>query len=259
MAMVVDAAPLTVAVDLNGRNPSLAVTGTADHSNITSVVDLLERLAAEHEQCVSLDLGGLESADTGAIGKLACSAGAFRDRQKRLRLRNASAAVRSTLDRLSISDAFCVEHECSHDCRPDLCGIVSEAWAVDVFTLPASMAHCQEARIRVDSAAEAVGFSKCQRGDVALAVGEAVANAVEHGRAGSEESRFTVSCVATPERLCVSVSDTGAGFDPHDLPGVEESFLHERGRGIHCIRAVMDEVSFNFEVGTTVRMVKFGR
>jgi anti-sigma regulatory factor (Ser/Thr protein kinase) len=91
-----------------------------------------------------------------------------------------------------------------------------------------------------------------------LAVGEAAANAVEYGRSASAESYFTVSCLATPHKLSVSVSDHGPGFNLDDVPDSPPEPLFERGRGIHCMNAVMDEVGYSFDGGTTVRMMKLG-
>lgn len=258
MAHISNAAPLTISVEADGQQLSLTLAGKADFSNISDVVTVLNRLADEHERCVSLDLSGLESMDTDALKGLAGSAGTFRERRKRLHLKNASDAVHSILDKFLLSDIFCVKHRCAGICNPITCGIAAEAWITDVFTLPCEITHCHEARTRVDLVAEAVGFDKCLRGDIKLAVGEAVTNAAKYGRSNDGTAQFTVSCFATPEKLCVSISDNGPGFTFKDLPSFEDSLFMEHGRGIHCMNAVMDEVTFQFETGTTVRMVKLG-
>lgn len=134
----------------------------------------------------------------------------------------------------------------------------SEPWELDCFTFPAQMLHCHEARLRVDRLADSAGMTDEARADVMLAVGEAVANAVEHGNGGDTNGSFTVRCVATPSRVLVSVSDRGPGFRLDDLPTIEDSLASEHGRGIHCMNAVMDQVSFDFASGTTVRMIKLG-
>ena len=258
MAGTCDEAPLIVDLDLDGNQPSLTVTGKANQSNIGNLADVLDRLADEHSRCVALDLDGLESIDSAAIERLARSAVVFRDHRKRLRLRRASGEVHGVFDRLMISDVFCLKKQCGHKRHPDSCGFAREAWALDVFTLPCQMPNCHEARSRVDCVADAVGFGACRRNDVMLAVGEAVANAGEYGRSASEESYFTVSCLVTPHKLSVSVGDHGPGFCVDDLPDSPRETFLERGRGIYCMNAVMDEVGFSFDHGTTVRMVKLG-
>jgi len=136
--------------------------------------------------------------------------------------------------------------------------VASETWVMDLFTLSSTMVHCHEARLRVDRVAGSVGMADGVRSDIMLAVGEAVANAVEYGNAGDPSGSFTVRCVAIPGRVLVSVSDEGPGFRPDELPSIEGAMFLERGRGIHCMNAVMDEVNFDFASGTTVRMTKLG-
>jgi serine/threonine-protein kinase RsbW len=130
------------------------------------------------------------------------------------------------------------------------------AWNMDVFTLTSVSTNCREARTRVDRVAQAMGMSGGARADVMLAVGEAVANAIKHGNASNPEGSFTVCCMAAESTLYISVNDPGPGFRPAELPAIEDAPFRECGRGVHCINAVMDEVSFDFSHGTTVRMVK---
>jgi len=256
MAVVVNrpAAPLAVVVD-EGPRPALAVAGNADYSNISKLVCVLDRLADERERCVSLDLAGVESIDAAALAHIASSASVYKDRQLRLHLKETSVAVREMIDRHALSDIFC-EEECRHESCPGNCGVATAAWEMEVFTLPCRMEHCAEARARVNRVAETVGFGKCRRDDIALAVGEAVANAIRHGGADSSENTFTVSCLGTVEKVSVTVSDGGPGFSIEALPTLEEALFQEHGRGVHCMRTLMDEVVFDFSEGTTVRMVK---
>lgn len=258
MAQAIQAAPISISILRQGLRPFIRLAGTADHSNIARVVDILDRLADEEERCVSLDLVQVESMDARALEGLAGSVGVFKERNKRLHLHDASAPVREMLDRHVLSDAFCCRKDCLHECCPHICGAASKAWEIDVFCFPSCMSMCHEARERIDRVAETVGFSNCHRSDIMLAVGEAVTNAVRYGHSGDEKAYFTVSCVATAEKLSVSVSDNGPGFSLEDIPSFEEALFMEHGRGIYCMNAVMDEVNFHFENGTTVRMVKLG-
>lgn len=241
----------------DGCQPSIVVKGRANYSNIGRLIKALEHLAREHEQCVCVDLSGVERMDTAALESLAGSAGAFRARQRRLRLVDASAPVRKLLDRLMLTDLFCTEGECRAGTTPGACCVATREWNLDVFSLPCVMTSCREARKRVDQVAATVGFSGSARADVMLAVGEAAANAVKHGAKRGAKSHFTVSCICTPDKLCVSVSDRGPGFDADRVEGPREPYV-EQGRGLMCITAVMDDVSFHVESGTTVRMVKLG-
>lgn len=256
MARAIEAAPITINVDLDGHQPSLSVVGKANKSNINNIVSVIDRLIGENVSCISLDLSGLESIDTAALTKLAHSADTLRHQQKRFHLSSASREVKDTFDQYNFSSIFCPASDCRNCRRPHDCCFATETWAVDVFTLPSAMSNCQEARNRVDSIAERVGFCKNSRSDIMLAVGEAVSNAIRHGSKDKDCTSFTVSCVATTEKLSVSISDNGPGFNPAELPAPIESLFLEHGRGIRCMKAVMDEVSFSFNSGTTVRLVK---
>lgn len=255
--MVVDSAPLRVAVDLGGRQPSLAVAGKADHSNICPVLSVLDTLAGENDRCVSLDLHEMESSDAVAVEKLACSACVLKDQGKRLHLGDTSDDVRGLVDGLGLAELFCDKQGGCLECEPYARTAAVDAWSGDRFCFSSSIDCCQKARNRVDQVADRVGFSKSDREDIMLAVGEAVTNAIQHGQNGSGPESFSVGCVASSGKLCVLVTDHGCGFDPEALPGLDDVMLLERGRGIHCIRAVMDELTFHFGGGTTVRMVKY--
>ena len=92
---------------------------------------------------------------------------------------------------------------------------------------------------------------------IGLAVGEALANAIVHGNHCDPEKTVRIF-VAVNEYgdLLVSVKDSGLGFDPSWLPNpiAAENLLVPHGRGIFLIRELMDEVHFNFDHGTEVRM-----
>ena len=90
--------------------------------------------------------------------------------------------------------------------------------------------------------------------DIRLAAGEALSNAVEHGRR-SRSSGFSVHCTFEGDALTIEVRDSGEGFSwPPDRPAVEPD---ERGRGfgIFLMRRLMDDVTFARN-GTVVRLVR---
>jgi anti-sigma regulatory factor (Ser/Thr protein kinase) len=90
-----------------------------------------------------------------------------------------------------------------------------------------------------------------------LAVREAIANAMVHGNHCDPEKGVRIS-VAVNENcdLFVSVKDSGPGFDPDGLPNpvAPENLLAPHGRGIFIMRQLMDQVDFEFDHGTEVRM-----
>jgi anti-sigma regulatory factor (Ser/Thr protein kinase) len=100
----------------------------------------------------------------------------------------------------------------------------------------------------------ACGFAGTDLADVETAVGEALANAAEHGhRPGSG---FEVRVHLDRERVVIEIEDEGGGFPGAPGPAAA-SPPHDalRGFGIYLMRQLMDEVSFD-ERGTCVRLTK---
>ncbi len=95
--------------------------------------------------------------------------------------------------------------------------------------------------------------------NIALAVREAIANAIVHGNHCNRAKAVGVS-VAVNENcdLLIVVRDSGSGFDPSKLPNptAGENLLANHGRGIFLMRQLMDEVDFKFDHGTEVRMLR---
>jgi anti-sigma regulatory factor (Ser/Thr protein kinase) len=102
--------------------------------------------------------------------------------------------------------------------------------------------------------ARAAGFSGDDLCDIEFAVGEALANAVEHGH--SVGATIEVRCALRGNALVVEVKDEGSGFTrrrSHGPPSPRGSY--ERGYGIYIIKSLMDDVTYS-EQGTRVKLVK---
>ena len=96
------------------------------------------------------------------------------------------------------------------------------------------------------------GFPQQQLSDIETAIGEALANAAEHGH--RVESRFDVRIFVERAMLVIEVQDDGAGFVAQPL---DDEPVHDapRGFGIYLMRHLMDEVDYNAG-GTCVRLAK---
>ncbi|MFZ0292594.1 MAG: ATP-binding protein [Candidatus Sulfotelmatobacter sp.] len=98
-----------------------------------------------------------------------------------------------------------------------------------------------------------------KRFEVALAVQEALANAVVHG-CGNDPSRQVRCRLQTDSqgRIVIIVTDPGPGFTPQVLsdPKQGEKLYADHGRGVYLIRQLMDEVHFE-QPGNEIRMWKY--
>jgi serine/threonine-protein kinase RsbW len=93
---------------------------------------------------------------------------------------------------------------------------------------------------------------------IEIAINEALANAVIHGNHENQEKQVHVACRCSMDgEVLVSVRDEGEGFDSRVVPDPTEAqrLLLPHGRGLHLMKALMDEVMFE-ENGTVVRMRK---
>jgi serine/threonine-protein kinase RsbW len=120
-----------------------------------------------------------------------------------------------------------------------------------------------EASKTATAIAEHIGMSPDRIDEVRMAVVEACINALEHSRAVDREVFVTFEVLGDkePEKLRITVRDSGVGFAPEDLtePTIEDKLKSQRKRGwgLKIIRGLMDEVEIHSNSeGTTVVMSK---
>lgn len=93
-------------------------------------------------------------------------------------------------------------------------------------------------------------------GKYMLSVVEGMSNAIIHGNKLSNDKKVTYRYSITPERIEVSITDEGPGFDPALLPDptAEENLDRDCGRGIFLMRHLSDTLTFT-NGGRTVNMM----
>jgi anti-sigma regulatory factor (Ser/Thr protein kinase) len=107
-----------------------------------------------------------------------------------------------------------------------------------------------EIRRRVGEYAESSGAN---RGDVELAVAEAVGNAVVHAFEGRDDGVITVRAViAGPDQLVVEIADTGFGINAH-------ARNPRAGFGLPIIGALTDSVEIQTGNRGTRLVLRFPR
>ena len=102
------------------------------------------------------------------------------------------------------------------------------------------------------------GAAQKTEGEVGTAIYRALSNAVVHGNRENPEKQVHVTCRCSMDgQLLITVRDEGEGFDSGEVPdlAMTERRLLTHGRGLHIMKTLMDEVSFE-ENGTVVRLRK---
>ena len=127
------------------------------------------------------------------------------------------------------------------------------------FNAPSRAGAVSRIRARVRRFARSISFTPDDLDDICIAVGEASTNALKHGHS-SNQPTIGVRMEKSETALKVFISDAGPGFDPSKVCPPCDGDLCECGRGIMCMRALMDEVHFEaLNPGTRVELVKYAR
>ncbi len=127
-----------------------------------------------------------------------------------------------------------------------------------VLHLPRDAASVPVSRQVLDSCLDTLGVIPDTRADIALALSEACANAIQHAGRGEE---YQVEVKARNGRCAIEVVNTGTGEEWADgtvLNTDPVPATAEHGRGLKIMRAVVDnlELSGNEGQGTTVHFEK---
>lgn len=106
-----------------------------------------------------------------------------------------------------------------------------------------------------------MNFPDEERDSIAIAVTEAVNNAIIHGNELEEGKKVHVEFSINTDILTIMVQDEGGGkgFDPDELPDPldPENILKESGRGVFILKSLMDEVNFEFsQRGCKLTLIK---
>lgn len=245
------------------HSPMVTLVGEVDSAGCGRITDVLGRLLESGYNSPRMDLAGVSSMDSeGLLGVLKwCSQ--FSESHGGFKVVSVNPLVKSLFEIAGCSDVVCQSEEYSippyHSRQPITdCLAVAGDLEIRSFSVAGKLDSCKIVRDRIAQTTAAMRFTDDEQGDIKLAVGEAISNAIRHGCRENSDERVTIRVLATTDKLVVEMTDAGPGFIPDAAPELsDEPLLPEGGMGIRCMRHCMDEVSFQFLEGTTVRLVKF--
>ena len=126
--------------------------------------------------------------------------------------------------------------------------------------LESTLDSVDEAESLVLQSATEAGFEEEDHHKLGMAVREAMVNAVVHGNRYNSKKKVHLAVEQFPDRLRITITDEGEGFERTDLPDplAEENLLRHSGRGIFIIRAFTDEFAVRRMTpsGTEVTLMK---
>ncbi len=104
--------------------------------------------------------------------------------------------------------------------------------------------------------AETYALPGSVRRSVNVALDELLANELSHGMAGRDTGSVTVEVELDQDRVKVTITDNGPQFDPFSQAAPDTTLsIDERaigGLGIHLVRQLMDDVSYERRDGRNV-------
>ena len=126
------------------------------------------------------------------------------------------------------------------------------------MNVPGRPEYVGTVRIAIAHAASRAGFDIEAIEDIKVAVSEACTNIVCHAHDNSDSS-YDVTMDLEETKITISIHDSGSGFGLDDYVEPDPGEVKGSGLGIFIIRALMDEVDIQSELGagTDIRMTKY--
>ncbi len=135
------------------------------------------------------------------------------------------------------------------------CGMTDSSQTTVEIHIPSQLGYEKIAIASVAAVAHKMGFSDDRVDDLKTAVGEAVANAIEHGNQLNVEIKVIVLLTIQEKSLALNVVDQGHKPIPQ-VPPNREGRDDNRGWGMFLIKNLVDEVEVVAKPGRNeMRMV----
>ena len=102
-------------------------------------------------------------------------------------------------------------------------------------------------RALVGTMAQRLGFNEMQCGQISLAVDEALCNVITHGYKRESNGKVWISFWShdqNPAKLKIVIEDAADQVDPEKIQPRDLDDVRPGGLGVHIIREVMDEVTY---------------
>lgn len=115
---------------------------------------------------------------------------------------------------------------------------------VEVLQIPSTLDYLERVDAAVERMACGMGFDKNACADIGICATEAVTNAIVHAHRQNPDMIVEIRFERYPNCLSIAVRDHGGGFEIEAVPDptLPENLMKDCGRGLHLIRALMDNV-----------------
>ncbi len=124
------------------------------------------------------------------------------------------------------------------------------------ITLPNDIETIPQLNEFIDAAAEEIGLDMALTMSLNLALEEAVVNVMEYAYPPATEGQVDILLTADEKMLTVVISDSGTPFDPTKQAEADTTLSAEErpigGLGIHLVRQIMDNISYQRSNGRNI-------
>jgi serine/threonine-protein kinase RsbW len=249
-------APCATVERTQDGKPRVRLQGDVDFRNAQTVKEAVRSAARQMGDPIVLDLRSLTFIDSSGISALVRAALQEEAHGRALQLEGARPHVLHLLSAAGFTRFFHLIDPEPMPTRTEEFRDQNTVWQHLSFTIPARTQLVKHIRTRVSEMLQSLEPDSQLLDAVNLAVGEAASNAVRHGCRENESLKVRVKSATNGRTLVVEISDPGPGFNPETIESPQVGDLREGGMGIYFMRLTMDEVTYCFEGGTTVRLVK---
>ncbi len=117
------------------------------------------------------------------------------------------------------------------------------------------MANMRIVEKAIDEVTASLGIKADDYGKILVATLEAVNNAITHGNKTNPEKMVDVEIKYERNKIFITVTDEGPGFDPESVPDPTkpENIEELSGRGVFLMSKLADKIDFN-KKGNSVTM-----
>ena len=128
----------------------------------------------------------------------------------------------------------------------------------EVFDLKCDASKLCEFRGKLRSLLEAGGWEANDIQQIVLAIDEALTNVMRHAY-GDEGGPIRLEVCDDSDKTEFFIEDKGPSFDPTVLPEPKLPKEDPGGLGVHFIRAIMDQFSYDkeFQPGNRIHLIKY--
>ncbi len=226
--------------------PTVRASGELDHDGCTAFESILSSALEKCDDRVDLALKDVTFVDSSGLSVLIGAALRGQKIGRRLNIISMSTHLDHMLTISGFEHLFRIPPV---EERPGVAAVAPVIVEPCLFAVQRETGACRAARDQVYQFARCMGFDQVALGDIRLAVGEAVSNALRHGAECGET--IEVHCHQHEGKLVVKLRYHSAEFDPQAVPTPTYTTAAEGGMGICFMRLVMDEVRYEFMEGRT--------